>query len=92
MESPIRHLLQLITNAVPTLETACASDGMQIPDLYQPFDPVSEGFRQNAAAAEAASIISAAALQLDAILTPPFISLYRVVAGVNYLKALLLTC
>ena len=83
MESPIRQLLHLITNAVSTLETACASNGTSIPDLHQPFDPASEEFRRNTAAAEAASTISSAALQLEAILTPPFISLYRVVTGVE---------
>jgi hypothetical protein len=85
-EAPSRQLLKLITNAVSTLEAACARDETSIPDLYQPFHPASEVFRQNVTAAEAASTISAAALQLDAILTPPFISVYRVVTGVSQLK------
>ncbi|KAJ7612017.1 S-adenosyl-L-methionine-dependent methyltransferase [Mycena polygramma] len=49
-----------------------------IPDLHTPFAPPSEAFRTVPAAAEAASIISVAALQLEAILTPPHVSLYRV--------------
>ncbi|KAJ7167962.1 S-adenosyl-L-methionine-dependent methyltransferase [Mycena filopes] len=81
MSTPIRQLLELITKSVETLEAACDASGTTIPDLHAPFAPPSEAFRANPAAAEAASIISAAALQLDAILTPPHISLYRIVGG-----------
>ncbi|KAG6837108.1 hypothetical protein H0H93_014712 [Arthromyces matolae] len=81
MASQMRQLLTLINNAVDQLERVCAEEGTSIPDLHAPFSPLSEIFRANPAAAESANIISAAALQLEAILTPPHISLYHVVAG-----------
>ncbi|KAG6916948.1 hypothetical protein DXG01_004497 [Tephrocybe rancida] len=76
-----RQLLALITDAVEKLESACDSTGTAIPDLHTPFYPESEAFRANPAAAESASVISAAALQLEAIFTPPHVSLYHIVAG-----------
>ncbi|KAF5386809.1 hypothetical protein D9615_002134 [Tricholomella constricta] len=81
MTSPIRQLLKILTDSVEDLEAACATSGSAIPDLNTPFTPPSEAFRANPKAAEAASIISAAALQIDAILTPPQVSLYHAVAG-----------
>ncbi|KAJ7269517.1 S-adenosyl-L-methionine-dependent methyltransferase [Mycena rebaudengoi] len=84
MSSPIRQLLELITKSVDTLESA-------FPDLHELFAPPSEAFRANPAAAEAASIISAAALQLEAILTPPQVSLYRIVGG-HFKSAALRVC
>ncbi|KAK7042751.1 S-adenosyl-L-methionine-dependent methyltransferase [Favolaschia claudopus] len=85
MASPIRQLLALITQSVETLEAACKYSGMAIPSLDEPFTPLSEEFRANPEAAEAARIISAAALQLEAIVSPPQVSLYRIVNG--YLKS-----
>ncbi|KAF9462317.1 S-adenosyl-L-methionine-dependent methyltransferase [Collybia nuda] len=81
MSSPIRQLLELITESVETLEKVCAKNGTAIPNLYEPFAPPSEAFRVDPVAAEAASVISAAALHLEAILTPPQVSLYRMVGG-----------
>ncbi|KAF7377232.1 S-adenosyl-L-methionine-dependent methyltransferase [Mycena sanguinolenta] len=72
MSTPIRQLLALITQSVETLEAACQSSGTSIPDLRTSFTPPSEDFRANPEAAEAARIIAAAALQLEAIVTPPF--------------------
>ncbi|KAJ7223301.1 S-adenosyl-L-methionine-dependent methyltransferase [Mycena pura] len=83
MSTPIRQLLALITNSVDTLEAACAANG--------PFAPLSEAFRAIPAAAEAANIISAAALQLDAIVAPPHLSLYHIVGG-NFKSAALRIC
>jgi hypothetical protein len=82
MLTPIRQLLALITQSVETLEAACRSSGTTIPDLHSPFTPPSEAFRANPEAAEAARIIAAAALQLETIVTPPQVSLYRIVGGV----------
>lgn len=62
---------------------------MDIPDLHELFTPASEAFRSDPIAAEAASIISAAALHLDAILTPPPVSLYRMVGGVSGLPSII---
>ncbi|KAF9462322.1 S-adenosyl-L-methionine-dependent methyltransferase [Collybia nuda] len=79
--SPIRQLLALITQSVETLEKTCVKNGTGVPDLYEPFSPPSEAFRADPVAAEAANIISAAALHMEAILTPPQVSLYRMVGG-----------
>ncbi|KAG5331582.1 hypothetical protein C0989_007906 [Termitomyces sp. Mn162] len=91
MISHIRQLQSLINNSIDQLQSVCESTGAAIPDLYAPFSPESEAFRANAAAAEAANIISAAALQLEAILTPPHVSLYHVVAG-HFRSAALRVC
>ncbi|KAF7344103.1 S-adenosyl-L-methionine-dependent methyltransferase [Mycena venus] len=91
MSTPIRQLLALITKSVDTLETACASSGVSIPDLNEPFAPPSEAFRTIPGAAEAVNIISAAALQLEAILAPPPLSLYHIVSG-NFKSAALRIC
>ncbi|KAJ7124389.1 S-adenosyl-L-methionine-dependent methyltransferase [Mycena epipterygia] len=91
MSTPIRELLALITKSVNTLETTCQSSGVAIPDLHEPFAPPSEAFRAIPAAAEAASVISAAALQLAAILTPPQVSLYGIVCG-HFKSAALRIC
>lgn len=82
--SPIRQLLTLITKSVSTLEKSCDRHSTLIPDLHEPFYPSSETFREDPIAAEAASIIVAASLQLAAILAPPQVSLYHVVGGVRY--------
>ncbi|KAF7335897.1 S-adenosyl-L-methionine-dependent methyltransferase [Mycena sanguinolenta] len=91
MSTPIRQLLVLITRAVETLEAASQTSGTTIPDLHTPFTPSSEAFRANAEAAEAARIIAAAALQLEAIVTHPYVSLYRIVAG-HFKSAALRIC
>ncbi|KAJ7263588.1 S-adenosyl-L-methionine-dependent methyltransferase [Mycena haematopus] len=91
MTTPIRQLLALITQSVETLEAACQSSGTTIPDLHTPFAPPSEAFRANPEAAEAARIIAAAALQLEAIVTPPQVSLYRIVGG-HFKSAALRIC
>ncbi|EEB94917.1 hypothetical protein MPER_06196 [Moniliophthora perniciosa FA553] len=79
--TPVRALLELITNNVSVLEKACASSGTEIPDLYSPFHPSTEAFRTNPDAAEASNVIVAAAHQLAAILTPPQVALYNSVGG-----------
>ncbi|ETW80288.1 hypothetical protein HETIRDRAFT_105202 [Heterobasidion irregulare TC 32-1] len=81
MPSQICELLILMTESVSTLEKACADNGTEIPDLNEPFSPPSEAFRISPVAAEAAAIISAAALQLAAILSPPQVSLHHLVGG-----------
>ncbi|KAF8492246.1 S-adenosyl-L-methionine-dependent methyltransferase [Gautieria morchelliformis] len=75
------QLVELITKSLATVEAACTSKGLTIPDLYEPFHPSSEAFRADPHVAEAAAIISAAALHLEAIFTPPQVSLYHVVSG-----------
>ncbi|KAF8151199.1 S-adenosyl-L-methionine-dependent methyltransferase [Mycena galopus ATCC 62051] len=85
MSTPIRQLLALITQSVEALEAACQSSGTTVPDLHTAFAPSSEEFRANPEAAEATRIIAAAALQLEAIVAPPQVSLYRIITG--YLKS-----
>ncbi|KAH7874996.1 S-adenosyl-L-methionine-dependent methyltransferase [Lentinula edodes] len=75
MSSTIRSLLDILTSNVNVLEQTCTSNGTHIPDLQAPFHPTSEDFRTDPRAAEASSLIVAAAHQLAAILTPPPVSL-----------------
>ncbi|KAJ7051982.1 S-adenosyl-L-methionine-dependent methyltransferase [Mycena amicta] len=87
----LRQLLALITDNVERLEATTLLAGVAIPDLETPFTPASEDFRGIPEAAEAARRISAAALQLDAILAPPQISVFRVVDG-HFKSAALRIC
>ncbi|KAF8624706.1 hypothetical protein AX17_007037 [Amanita inopinata Kibby_2008] len=89
--SVLRQLLNLIATSVTVIEDACAANQTTIPDLYEPFTPISENFRTSRAVAEAVMVISAAALQLDAILAPPHVSLYHVVSG-HFKSAALRVC
>ncbi|THU80378.1 S-adenosyl-L-methionine-dependent methyltransferase [Dendrothele bispora CBS 962.96] len=84
-----RNLLSLIADSLSTLETCCARTNTSIPDLREPFTLESEAFRTaDPDAARAASIISAAALQLEAIFTPPQVGLLSFVAGSSKAAAL----
>ena len=83
MPTQIRQLVDLLSKSLATLEAACAANGTEIPDLSESFHPDSEVFREDPAAAEAANIIGAAALQLAAIVIPPQMSLYHIVGGVS---------
>ncbi|KAF7288841.1 S-adenosyl-L-methionine-dependent methyltransferase [Mycena chlorophos] len=77
----LRQLLSILSSSVDLLESTCEAAGVPIPDLHSPFTPESEAFRAIPAAAEAASLIGAAALQIEAIVTPPTVTLYRIVGG-----------
>ncbi|KAF5353683.1 hypothetical protein D9758_008626 [Tetrapyrgos nigripes] len=88
MFSEARQLLALISDSLSTLEDTCARNKTTIPNLREPFTPASEAFRTDPQAARAASIISAAALQLEAIFTAPQVSLYHIVAGSSKAAAL----
>ncbi|KAF8719122.1 hypothetical protein AX14_011412 [Amanita brunnescens Koide BX004] len=81
MPTQLRQLLDLITNSIETLEKTCAANGTEVPDLQGIFSPASEAFRADPVAGEAADIISAAALQLSAIVAPPHITLFNAVGG-----------
>ncbi|EIM90620.1 S-adenosyl-L-methionine-dependent methyltransferase [Stereum hirsutum FP-91666 SS1] len=81
MTSTLRQLVSVLSSAVDSLEKTCAANGMKVPDLNEPFSPPSEAFRKDAVAAEAASVVTAAAMQLAAIVTPPQISLYHCAGG-----------
>ncbi|KAF8334399.1 S-adenosyl-L-methionine-dependent methyltransferase [Amanita rubescens] len=71
MSQQVHELLNLITKSIEFLEKLCTESNTQLPDLNKPFNPDSEAFRANPAAVEAVSLISAAATQLDAIVSPP---------------------
>ena len=83
MSQQVRQLLNLIANSVESLEKACTESNTQLPDLNKPYTPDSEAFRATAAAAKAASVISAAAMQLDAFVSPPRNVLYYAANGVS---------
>ena len=89
MFQQVRQLLDLITKSVNTLEQACLGDNAQLPSLDEPFYPASEAFRANPVAAEAVIVISAAAMQLDAIVSPPRAVLHHVVGGVRCIHFLI---
>ncbi|KAA1478055.1 S-adenosyl-L-methionine-dependent methyltransferase [Dentipellis sp. KUC8613] len=79
--STLIQLLAIIQTSLATLEQVCSSSGTLVPDINEPFTPLSEAFRADPAAAKAAQTASAAALHLAAILTPPQVSLYHIVGG-----------
>ncbi|KAJ3873201.1 S-adenosyl-L-methionine-dependent methyltransferase [Lentinula edodes] len=81
MSSEVQRLLDTITGAVKSLDVACSSSGTVVPNINEPFQPSSENFRGSHEALQAARIISAAALQLEAIVAPPQVVLYHVVGG-----------
>ncbi len=86
-DTAFRRLLLILNDSVAVLEERARALGLPLPDLNSPFSPPSEAFRGDPACAEAASRISAAALHLEAIFTPPQVSLYHVVAGVRVVHA-----
>ncbi|KAG6887847.1 hypothetical protein C0995_012237 [Termitomyces sp. Mi166 len=81
MASPIRQLLNFMTDAIEKLEQTVDQTKTSIPDLYSPFVPQSEAFRANPDIVECVNIICAASSQLEAILMPPHISLSNAAAG-----------
>lgn len=88
MASTMLQLLDLINGSVATINAASAEKGLPIPDLNELFHPATEAFRSDPVMAEAANTISAAALHLAAILTPPQVSLYHIVGGVSIVSLL----
>ncbi|KAF8334401.1 S-adenosyl-L-methionine-dependent methyltransferase [Amanita rubescens] len=91
MSQQVRQLLDLMKRSVKSLEKACNESDTQLPDLDMPYTPDSEAFRANAAAAKAASVISAVAMQLDAIVSPPRNVLYYALNG-HWKSAALRVC
>ncbi|KAA1478056.1 S-adenosyl-L-methionine-dependent methyltransferase [Dentipellis sp. KUC8613] len=91
MSSPAHQLLRLISDSLSIVQQSCTDKDVQLPDLDAPFTPSSEAFRADPSAAEAANIISAAALQLAAIFTPPQVSLYHL-AGGHFRSAAVRSC
>lgn len=71
MAASILQLCDLISCSVSTLVGICAENDLTLPHLEDELSPSSGAFRANPFASDAANIISAAALQLVAILLPP---------------------
>ncbi|KAK7065068.1 O-methyltransferase [Favolaschia claudopus] len=73
-KSPLRLLVELISNNVEALETRLFSEGLQFPllaDPYDPKNPVERLLSENPAMLEATSVIVAAASQLVAMVRSP---------------------
>ncbi|TFY66492.1 hypothetical protein EVG20_g4606 [Dentipellis fragilis] len=85
MPSP-NQLLAIIQTSLTTLEQICSNSGTHVPEVDEPFTPLSEAFRADPVAAQAAQTASAAALHLAAMLTPPQVSLYHIVGGGLHIK------
>lgn len=83
MTSSILQLCDLISTSASTLVRTCTDNHLPLPHLDDELSPISGAFRQNPTAAEAANIISAAALQLVAILLPPQQSIINLMGGVR---------
>ncbi|KAJ8508724.1 hypothetical protein ONZ45_g9012 [Pleurotus djamor] len=79
--SILRQLLKLLQDSVESLEAACQENDLPIPDLDTTFHPISEAFRMDPIAAEAARVASSAALHIAAILMPPHLTAYHVISG-----------
>ncbi|KAF8643207.1 hypothetical protein AX16_009164 [Volvariella volvacea WC 439] len=84
----VRQLLSIIGKAVDDLEATCVRNETPLPNVNEPSTRKSEAFRSDPIAGEAAILISAAAQQLDAIVTPPYHSIYNASCAVMKSMAL----
>ncbi|KAJ7277953.1 S-adenosyl-L-methionine-dependent methyltransferase [Mycena rebaudengoi] len=85
------QLLKLISTSVTALDVICSEDGVPFPNLDDQFAPQSERFRENPAAAEATTLIAAAALQMVASVLPPSLSAFHAITG-HFKSAALRIC
>ena len=83
MFQQVRQLLDLITKSVDALEQACTAGNFDLPSLDEPFKFAQSALWADSNAAEAVAIISAAALHLNAIVSPPQNMISSTVAGVS---------
>jgi hypothetical protein len=83
MFQQVRQLLDLITKSVDALEQACSESKIDLPSLDEPFQIAHSALWADSNAAEAVAIISAAALHLNAIVSPPQNMINSTVAGVS---------
>lgn len=83
MFQQVRQLLDLITKSVDTLEQACSERKVELPSLDEPFQFAHSAIWGDPAAAEAVAIISAAALHLNAIISPPRNVINSITTGVS---------
>ena len=83
MFQQVRQLLDLITKSVDALEQACSESKIELPSLDEPFQPTHPALWADPNAAEAIAVISAAALYLNAIVSPPRNMINSTVAGVS---------
>ena len=83
----VRQLLDLITKSVDALEQISSESKIGLPSLDEPLKSASS-FWADPNAAEAVSIISAAAMHLNAMVSPPQNLIHSTVAGVSPLNFL----
>lgn len=83
MKSTLRALADIITQCVDTIESICATRGVEFPDLDDPVRPGSEEICQDPEVAKAASMICAATQQLGLVVRPPFSSILMQSTGVG---------
>ncbi|KAF8655357.1 hypothetical protein AX16_003092 [Volvariella volvacea WC 439] len=81
MASPLHQLVELLNKAVADLDAVTAQTATKIPDLNEPFHPTSEAFRLNPVAAEATTLIGAAALHVAAVVLPPQVTIANLLGG-----------
>jgi hypothetical protein len=84
----ISKLSQVISSSVGELLALSATNGWVLPALNEPFDPVKNVFRGNPDAANAATKIIAAAMQLATTLMTPRQAIRAFAAGVQLLLPL----
>lgn len=83
MLQEVRQLLNLITKSVDALEQICSERKIGLPSLDEPLKSAHSAFWADPNAAEAVSVISAAALHLNAVVSPPQNLIHSTVAGVS---------
>lgn len=83
MFQQVHQLLDLITKSVDTLEQVCSGNKTELPSLDKPWQPAYLALWTNPIAAEAVAVISAAAMHLNAIVSPPQNMISSTVAGVS---------
>ena len=88
MFQQVHQLLDLITKSVDALEQTCCESKIELPSLNEPFQPAHLALWADPNAGEAIAVISAAALHLNAIVSPPRNIINSTVTGVSPMKKL----
>lgn len=87
MFEQVRQLINLISQSVDTLEQTCSINKIELSNLDEPFKPAHLALWADPNAAEVVAVISAAALHLNAIISPPKNMIQSTVAGVSVIDA-----
>ena len=88
MFQQVRQLLDLIKKSVDTLEKVCSESKIELPSLNESFQPAHFALWADTNAAQAIAVISAAALHLNAVVSPPQNMINSTVAGVSFIDLL----